>query len=239
MNVTQVTRVTRLLSTALAVLLLMVSGAAAQDAADYYVDDYRDVLQVSLYGSLSVPSGGVGDWTTEVATGSIPFAPKTGFGFGVELGYFATPSLVIGAQFEYSRYGIDTDVSAVESRDHQLFRPALYGLYYFFGESDFVPYIKAHAGVDFAKFTTSVIDVPQGNIYEYRELSYDPGFSFGAGVGLFYYTHDYGGLFVEANYHQGMLSGVEGDYEGLSYEFGEDVGLLNFNLGIRVFFGSD
>lgn len=239
MNVTQVTRPTTIVSTLLAILLLFSVSAVAQDGDEYYEDDYRDILQVSIFGGLGLPSGGVKDWTTETASGAIDFGPKTGFGLGTEIGYFATPSLIVGLRFIYNQYAIDTDIDAVDSRYHRTYCPSLYALYYFFGESDFVPYVRAHAGIDFVKFTTSVRDVPRGNVFEYRELSYDPGFAFGAGLGIFYYTHDYGGLFLEANYHQGLVSGVTGSYEGLDYEFGEDMGLIDVHFGIRVFFGSE
>ena len=220
------------------VVLLAGSGVMAQQDEGYQ-DEYRDILEAAIYGGLNMPMGGVSDWTTETPTGPIPFAPKTGFSLGGEFGYFATPNIVTGVQFLYSQYAIDSDNEAASERHHRVFAPAVYLKYYFFGESNFVPYLKAHAGVDFLKFTTSVVNDGEGGEFQYRELSYDPAFAFGFGGGLFYYTHDYGGLFLEVNYHTALTDEVEGSFGSPKYVFGENLSYVEVHAGIKVFFGSE
>jgi hypothetical protein len=177
--------------------------------------------------------------------GTYKLGAEMGFNFGIEVGYFLTANMVLGLNVTASQYTIDPDVPnendlpAIESRHHRIYSPSLYLTYYFSGESSLVPYVKGSAGIDVVKFTTRVYDLNEGGD-EYRELSYDPGFAFGVGGGLFYYTHDYGGLFLEVNYRHGLTSDVESDYGTRGpYVFGEAASLLNVNAGIKVFFGSD
>jgi hypothetical protein len=108
--------------------------------------------------------------------------------------------------------------------------------YYFFGESDFVPYIRGQAGLSFSKFTTIVID---NSVGKFRELSYDPSLMVGAGAGAFFYTTDYSGLFLEVNYYQAFSEEAKGTFQETEYRFGENIGLLDIHAGIHVFFGSE
>jgi hypothetical protein len=143
---------------------------------------------------------------------------------------------VLGIGLTYNQLGIDATDAASE-RNHRFYNIALYGKYYFFSESRFAPYLKAHAGVDNAKFATSVRD-DDGGDPKYREMSYDPVFAIGAGAGAFYYTSDVSGFFVEANIHQGFTKNAKGTYQGNAYKFGESATLFDLRGGIALFFGS-
>ena len=71
-----------------AVLLLGSLNVSAQEEVVT-----KDVLEVSLYGGLAVPTGGISDWTT----GPIPEldriyerAAQTGWDVGLDIGYYIT-----------------------------------------------------------------------------------------------------------------------------------------------------
>ncbi|MEW5796586.1 MAG: hypothetical protein AB1772_09515 [Candidatus Zixiibacteriota bacterium] len=221
----------------LAVLIgaLCCSPVAAQEADE---ESVKDFMEVGIYGGGALPMSSLSDWsvTTEGVTEKI--GARFGFNVGFDVGHFLTPSLVVGVTMNYAQFGIEADEAEPRSMNHRLISPAAYVKYYFQGESNFLPYIKGHAGVDVVKFATRVYD---GNIpgYEYRELSYNPAFAFGVGGGLFYYTFDYGGLYAEANYHTALTKDVEGDYGDLAYPFGETAGVIDIHAGIKVFFGGD
>jgi len=224
-----------------ALLLALNAGVVAQDEGD---EEYvKDFLEVSIFGGGSLPMGGISDWAIEIPDrgGVEELGAKTGFDFGFDIGYFWTLNLVTGINLTAHQYAIDSDVDVVQDMHHRIYSVSLYGKYYFFGESDFVPYVKAHAGVDVPKFTTIVADPNVGATggLEYRELSYDPAFAFGLGGGLFYYTFDYGGLFLEANYHTALSENAGGGYEGRSFDFGENISVLDIHAGIKVFFGEE
>lgn len=236
------------LSSVLAVMLLLSlcfnSSVLAQDEEEEYEFE-KDFMEAALFFGGSMPLGGLTDWTVINERGTYKLGTELGFNFGLDVGYFLTAEMVIGFNMTASQYTIDAevpneaDLPIIESRHHRLYSPSLYLKYYFWGESNFAPYIKGHAGVDVVKFTTRVYDSNEGGD-EYRELSYDPGFAFGIGGGLFYYTHDYGGLYLEVNYHHGLTSDVESDYGTRGpYTFGEAATVLDVHAGIKVFFGSD
>jgi len=230
----------KMFSWLLAVLLLLAlnAGVVAQDDEDEYEKDF---MEAAFFGGGAMPMGGLSDWTCyNDATGVEELGTKFGYGVGFDVGHFLTPTLVVGVGFNYSQFTIDSDSTAVASMHHRLISPSAYLKYYFVGESNLMPYIKAHAGVDVAKYTTRVFDINvAGGAYEYRELSYHPAFAFGFGGGLFYYTHDYGGLYLEANYHMALTSDVISEYQGIEYTFGETASILDIHAGIKVFFGSE
>ena len=224
-----------------ALLLVLSSGVMAQDEDEE--EFVKDFMEVAVYGGLSVPMGGITDWSVQLpdidATESL--GAKTGFDYGFDVGYFWTLNLVTGVTFTVHQYTIDSDSSAVDGLHHRIYSPAAYAKYYFFGNSNLVPYVKAHAGVDIPKFTTKEFDSNVGNNggYEYRELAYDPAFAFGFGAGAFYYTSDYSGFFIEANYHTCLSEKAGGSYQGRSWDFGENISLVEIHAGIKVFFGSE
>lgn len=189
----------------------------------------KDFLEATIYGGLASPTGGLSNWSDTLGA-------KSGFLAGVEVGYFLTPSIVLGIGLTYNQLGIDATGAASE-RNHRFYNVALYGKYYLFSESRFAPYFKAQAGVDNAKFATSVRDNDGGDP-KYREMSYDPAFAIGAGAGVFYYTSDVSGFFVEAGIHQGFTKSAKGTYQANSYTFGESSTLLDLRLGLALFFGS-
>lgn len=192
--------------------------------------DEKDFLETAIFGGLASPSGGLSNWSDTLGA-------KAGFSTGFEIGYFLTPSIVLGVTFTYNQLKIDA-TGAASNFHHRFYNPAIYGKYYLFGESRLAPYFKAQAGVDNAKFTTSVRD-QNGGDSKYREMSYDPAFAIGGGAGLFYYTSDVSGFYLEANLHHGFTSGAKGTYQGSSYKFGESSTLLDLRGGLAVFFGSN
>ena len=206
-----------------AMLLLVNITVMAQEEEE----EERDVLEFGFYGGMALPSGDLSEWHTDLGA-------ENGFGFGVNLGYFVTSSFVIGADLRYTQFAIKDAAEASDQR-HRLYTPSLYAKYSFSGDSDFEPYLKAHVGVENAKFSTFVINSAG---QRYRELSYDPALSLGAGAGLFYFTSDYSGLYLEADYRFADTETAMADYESVDYEFGEKTAVISLNFGIRVLFGS-
>jgi hypothetical protein len=202
-------------------------------------ESVKDFMEVAIYGGGSLPVGGISDWSqTTPATGTELLGTKFGFDAGFDIGHFLTPTLVIGLNLTFAQYGIDSDSAAVASLHHRLVCPSIYLKHYFSGESNFMPYVKVHAGVDVAKYTTRVYDGNEG-AYVYRELSYDPAPSFGFGGGVFYYTFDYGGIYAEANYHMALTKNVTADYGRDKYTFGETASVIDVHAGLKVFFGGE
>ena len=225
----------KMFSLLLVALLTLGSIAAAQEEEE----TVKDFMEVAIYGGGSLPIGGLSDWSsTNPATGTEELGTKFGFDAGFDVGHFLTPNIVIGLNLTYAQYGIESDTAEVASLHHRLICPAVYLKYYFSGESNFMPYVKVHAGVDVAKYTTRVYD---GNdeAWVYRELSYDPAPAFGFGGGVFYYTFDYGGVYAEANYHMALTSDVEGTYGDDVFTFGETASVIEVHAGVKVFFGGE
>jgi hypothetical protein len=185
-----------------------------------------DVLEVNIFGGLGFPMGGVKTWSDSLGA-------KTGYNLGFHVGYFFTPNLVVGGTFTYDRFGIDTK-DVYETQHHQLYSPAVYVKYHFFGGSDLVPFVEGQAGVDFVKFSATVVD---RGVPIYREIGFKPAAAVGIGAGLFYYTSDFGGLFVQAGYHHGFTKKAKKDYQGQKLEFGENLDKLSVMAGLQVFFG--
>jgi hypothetical protein len=212
--------------------LVMVVGlslsASAQDDVD--VSEDRDLLEVSFYGGAFIPGGGVTEFGDSLGA-------KSGWQIGLDVGYFLKPEWVIGINMTYAQLGIDTQDPA-NTQHHRLYNPMAYVTYYFWGESNMVPYIKGKAGLYNAKFSTAVTSGDGSNL-RYRELSYDPALAVGGAIGLFYYTSDYSGLFAEVGYQTAFTKDVKKDFGGITYTFGETTSMIDLHAGIRVFFGSD
>jgi len=221
----------------LVVFLALGTVVAAQEEEEVE----KDFMEVAVYGGGALPLGGLSDWgMSNESTGMEKLGTEFGFNVGIDVGHFLTPDLVLGLTLTYSQFAIDSDSAAVASMQHRLISPAAYLKYYFVGESNFMPYVKAHAGVDVAKYTTRVYDTQIGTgAYKYRELAYQPAFAFGLGGGLFYYTSDYGGLYAEANYHMALSKNATKDYGNIEYTFGETISVVDVHAGIKVFFGGD
>lgn len=204
----------------LILLFAITTAAFAQDE-----EEERDLLEVCFYSGVGSPMGGLADWHDSLGA-------KLGWSLGMDFGYFMTPSLVVGFNFQYTQFGIDGPAE-VEGAHHRLYNPNLYAKYYFSGESDFEPYIKGHIGFENPKFTTS-LDGPK-----YRAISYDASLAAGLGIGLFYYRTDYSGLFIEANYNYAATSGSEREYANQTLTFNETISILDIHAGVRLLVGSD
>ncbi len=212
------------LSVLLAVTIVLVFNltALAQDELEE-----RDLLEITLFGGMALPTGGISD-----AHNNIPGA-KTGFNFGLGLGYFVKSNMVLGFDFSVTKLAADATDEA-DGTNHRLFTPSLSLKYYLIGESNFEPYIKAHVAVENAKFTTLRV-TPERS---YQAVSYDASFAYGLGLGLFYYSADYSGLYLEADYHRAATKDAKRVYDDETVVFGEDVGVINLRAGIRVLIGS-
>ncbi|MEA2030001.1 MAG: hypothetical protein U9N55_00165 [candidate division Zixibacteria bacterium] len=208
------------------------SVAIAQDELEEY-----DVLEIGLYGGIGQPMGGISDWKTGGDLGEqgeiVDRAPKSGKDIGVYVGYFVTPKFITGFNFSYTEFSIDADLAG--DHRHRLFTPSIYGKYCFEGETNWLPYVKAHIGLENAKFSTFV-ENRDGR--RFRELSYDPTLAYGIGAGIFYYTTFYSGLYLEADYHTAGTKDTKSEYLDDSYTFGENTGVMQINFGIRLIVGS-
>ncbi len=201
------------------------TSALAQDEA---VE--KDVAEINFIGGLSLPTGDSKNFGDSLGA-------KTGYQIGIDIGYFATLNLVTGFNFTFSQYGIDnspTDTRA-EGLKHRVYSPNAYVKYYLNTQANLQPYVRGSVGIAFPKFTTFVTN-PNGD--RYRQISYDPAFCYGVGAGAFYYTADYGGLFLEADYMRASTKNVKADYEGNSYKFGSDLSFFDVRAGIRIVIGS-
>ncbi|MFZ5981835.1 MAG: hypothetical protein ACOYVF_14540 [Candidatus Zixiibacteriota bacterium] len=230
-------------------ILLMVFLLLSLSVVNAQEEEVKDDLEVIVFGGLGLPVGGVTDWHDSLGAG-------LGWNTGLEVGYFVTPNLVLGLNFTYYELSIDVPsdptitgsngipgVSFVtlgtspEGLSHRYYNPSLYLKYYFFGESQLVPYVKGHIGIDNAKFTT-LID-QEGSVTRYRALSYDPNLAFGFGGGIFYYTSDFSGLFLECNMHYSAGKDAEKEFYNNTYIFDENAMIFDIHAGVSVYFGAE
>ncbi len=218
----------------LLVLLMGSTTLMAQDSDD----DERDILELSFYGGVGVPIGGLSDWHGDLGV-------KPSLMYGMDAGLFLNSNLVLGINFTYAAYSIDSDLELGDLK-HRFYNPSLYLKHYFFGEGNLVPYIKGSVGVDNAKFTTELLkDTPGDPAHAYRELSYSPSPSVGLAGGAFYYTSDYSGIFLDLSYHHAFTSESDKELAGRTYQFNESGAwdmanstMLEIHIGINVYFGS-
>lgn len=214
--------------------LLLIVGfnltAVAQDDEVYYQEEEGSYLEVAVYGGATVPAYNLPDWSDTLGA-------KTGWNIGVDVGYFLTYELALGISFTYVQMGIDSDIEELTSNQkHQMYNPMVYMKYYWFGEeTNFAPYLKGMFGMYNLKFSTEVTN-SDGSNRRFRELSYSPAFAFGGGAGLFYYIHDFGGLFLEASYQHALTKNVEKDFFGTTYIFDNYIGVVNIHAGVTTFF---
>lgn len=212
-----------LLILAIASVLAFPLGLVAQDEAE----EERDLLELNLYGGLSVPTGGIKDFGDTLGA-------KAGLNGGVDFGVFIKSNITLGFGFSYSQFEIDND-NPVITHKHRVFSPNLFLRYYLPSGGDILPYVHGRVGLDFPKFTTFVID--DGSSKQ-RDLSYSPAFAAGLGAGVFMYTSDYSGFFLEADYHQAFADGSDKEYKGINYKFGDNYGIFDIRAGIHILFGS-
>jgi hypothetical protein len=207
---------------ALAALLPLMVSAQTESSAD----EEHDFLEVGLQAGLGIPFGSVKTWNDTLGA-------KAGLNLGGEIGMYLNKDYVLGFQFNYYQMKINTS-APVGNLKHRLYSNSVYLKRYFSSNSNFVPYVKVNAGIDFPKFTTWVID---GLDRKFRELSYKGAFGAGLGAGMFYYTSDFGGFYVEADYHHTFSNGVKKDYADSEYKFPGTISMLDIKAGVRVFFG--
>ncbi len=208
----------------IALSLLLIGGTALAQDEDFFV---KDVLEVNFYGGAGIPSGNLSDFSDSLGA-------ETGINYGLDLGYFLTNDMVFGFNFSYTQFSIK-DSDDTGDLNHKLYSPNLYLKYYFTGESDFIPYLKGSAGLEFAKFTTFV-DNSAGR--RYREISYDPVLAYGAGAGFFYFVSDFSGLFLEANYRAAVSAAeTEATYQDDIYLFGSELSRIDIHAGVRILIG--
>lgn len=212
-----------LLVLALASLLLVPAALFAQDEAE----EEKDNLELNFYGGLSIPTGGIKDYSDTLGA-------KTGLTGAVDFGVFLSPQITLGVGFSYGQYDIDTDNELI-TLTHKVYRPSVYLRYYFPSNSNLVPYAHVRAGLDFPNLATQVTD---NSALKLTELEFDPSFSAGLGAGLFYYTSDYSGFFLQADYHQAFASGSKGDFADAEYELKDGYGTIDVRVGIHLLFGS-
>ena len=204
--------------------LLLISGTALAQDEEFFV---KDVLEVNFYGGAGIPSGSLRDFSDTLGA-------ETGINFGLDFGYFLTNDLVFGFNFSHTQFSIKNS-DGTGNLNHKLYSPNLYLKYYFTGESDFIPYLKTSAGLEFAKFTTFV-DNSAGR--RFREISYDPVFAYGAGAGIFYFVSDFSGLFLEANYRAAVSAAeTEATYQDDIYLFGSELSRIDIHAGVRILIG--
>ena len=213
--------------TALLVILALSAFSTSILAADEPTTDEKDVLEVNIFGGLSMPMSDLKNWHDTLGA-------KTGLNAGLHVGCFLTPNIVLGATFSYNQYGINNSSTLLEKQHHRIYSPAVYVKYHFFGTSSFVPFVEASAGADFVKFSTLVTD--EGSL-KYRELGYKPAFAFGIAAGVFLYTSDFSGFFVQAGYHGSSTKNAWKDYQNTRYYFGKGTSQFYVNAGIQAMFG--
>ncbi len=202
--------------------LISANSARAQEQEGYV----KDLMEVNFFGGGGVPSGDIKNFSDTIGA-------KFGYNFGFDAGFFINQSWVAGLNFTFTEFSVDEGAKA-PGLHHKLYSPNLYAKYYFTGESDFVPYLKAQGGVAFPKFTTLVANWAGAR---YREMSYDPVFAYGFGAGLFYFTTDFSGLFVEANYLRAASSDTKANYNGIDYSFESGLSQIDIHAGVRILIG--
>ena len=211
---------------ALTLLMLLVVfnlSAVAQDEEE----TEKDRGEFTFFGGIGMASGDLSDW------GADSLNPGSGNNIGVEGGFFFTPNISAGLNFTYTSLGIDSQDELAKDLTHRFYSPSLYMKYYFPTEGDFSPYVKATLGLDFARFTTSVDNIDGSR---YRQISYDPALAYSLGLGAFYYTADYSGFFVEANYRMSQTENAEYDQ---NIKFGLNSTTIDIHAGFRLVIGSD
>lgn len=213
----------RKVSIVLAMFLLLIGSATAL-AQD---DEDHDVLEVSIFGGLAIPTGGITEWNDGLNA-------AVGTDLGLAIGYFVTPGITAGFNFTFQQF--DVDNAEASSTNHRLYSPMAYAKYIVHTEGNWEPFAKVQIGLENPKFTTRVFNDVQNR---FRAISYKPAFAYGISAGLFYYTADYSGLFFEASYHGAISNSIDATYIGQDYIFNKNINTFNLNVGVRLLVGSD
>jgi Outer membrane protein beta-barrel domain len=159
----------------------------------------------------------------------IPFgdfgdAANTGFLFGTGYGYWLTPRLQLGAQFDYHMFGMTDEfvaaVGADEDVDGNIFSYRAFGKYALMME-DSTPYLKLLLGF----YSFGLGDYEVGGLAVETESETD--FGFGAGLGYQYRGASNIGFFGEGVFNM-VFNGSDG---------GDDSTFLNLRAGISLYWG--
>lgn len=154
----------------------------------------------------------------------------TGFLFGVGYGYWLSPKLQLGLQFDYHMYG-----TANEDVDGNIFSYTAFGKYALMME-DSTPYLKLLLG--FYTFGVDDIELPDGSTIQ---IDSSTEFGFGAGLGYQYRGAGNIGFFGEAVLNWAFTSADEGvdvgDPDPGEVAFADDSTWLNLRAGISLYWG--
>jgi len=208
---------TGLLFTSILVLAFAITAFAQEEEADW-----RN-FEFTAHSGITLPTGSLKTWNDSLGA-------KTGLNFGGSGGLYFNEKFCLGAYFNYTQSPMN-----LYNLHYKQYDMGAYAKYAFVGESNFEPYVKLSAGLDFAKFATWVD--PANN--RLREVSYDGGLAFGAYAGFLFYTSDYGGIFAEAGYHLANLKDNPGEHAGKEYYFKDNLKYLDIKVGVMVFFGPE
>ncbi|MCP4706167.1 MAG: porin family protein [candidate division Zixibacteria bacterium] len=207
----------------LAMFLIFCSAVVAQDEDE---EKWRN-FEVGINVGLTMPSNI--DWYDSLEA-------KNGANYGLFGGYYFNERFCFGSYFTYAQMSPEEATSfSIADQKYKMYRLGFYGKYAFTGESNFEPYVKVSAGINFAKFATWV--GPTRTLL--REISYDPAFSGAAYLGLSYFTSDYGAIYLEVSYHMDKLKNTPAEYGNVEFPFPEDIKYLEANAGVVVFFGPE
>ncbi|HDL03625.1 MAG TPA: hypothetical protein ENH25_05785 [candidate division Zixibacteria bacterium] len=209
----------RLLFTLIALATFSIT-AYAQDEDE---EKWRN-FEVGIHTGLNIPSGDFADWNDSLGA-------KTGFNVSLSGGYYFTTDFCTGVYFSYTQNGMEGDWG----QRYRLYDMGVYAKYAFSNESNFEPYVKVTGGIVYPKFPTWV--TPERN--KLREQSYDPGISLGGYLGILWYTAEFGGLFLEAGYHNDLVKDVEANYQGEVHKMPGDLNYIEIRTGITAYFGSE
>lgn len=211
----------------LAMFLIFSSVVVAQDEEEE--EQWRN-FEVGMNIGLTTSSNI--DWYDSLKA-------KTGANYGAHGGMYISEDFCLGAYFTYAQMSPEELVGfSIADLKYKMYKVGLYGKYAFSGESNFEPYIKVSAGINFAKFATWVGPTVASRT-TLREISYDPAFSGAATLGISYYTSDYGALFLEASYHLDKLKNTPAEHGQIIFPFPEDLTYIEIKAGIVVFFGPE
>lgn len=180
-------------------------------------------FEFSAVGGLSIPTGDLKNWNDSMGA-------KTGIEFGGSGGYYFTDKFCLGTYFSYTQHSME-----LYDLHYKTYDVGSYVKYAFTGESNFEPYLKVMAGVNFIKFPTWVTS----SANRLREVSYNGGISAALGMGLLYYTSDNGGVFLEASFHHTAGKDNKGTHLSEEYYLKDNFNYLQIRGGLTVFFGPE
>ncbi len=207
------------------VILIILTLICSSAAVAQYELETEPTVEAIVGVSMGIPVGHIKNDLEPSGLNA-----TTGIGLKLGAGYYLNPKLILGLYFD--NRNMDTDSLDLV---HRVFNFGLYGKY-MFSESNFFPYIKGQAALNFSKMVTEVVDDGQP---KFRELSYDQTLGLEVLLGIEYQTNSYGGIFLEAGYHFDMMSGNTGDFEGDLYEWPENNAHIVINAGVIVNLGGE